>query len=573
MQGYGRGARMKIERDRIEWLSGLRAGETLGSPVAMLIPNRDWANWEDVMAYEGSDPPGELRRRRVTRPRPGHADLAGVLKYDRLDGRDILERASARETTARVAAGALAKRLLDEFGVEIGSHVVSLGGVARSKPHAVRRCPVPLNEASDRSEVRVLDPALEAEIIRRIDAAKKAGDTLGGEVEVVARGVVVGLGSHVSWDRKLDGRLAGMLMSIPAVKGVEIGMGFEAARRPGSEVHDPIEARGNGAAGRSGAGRDPRGGFRRPTNNAGGLEGGITTGEPVVVKVAMKPIATLMSPLPTVDLDLGAAGQGGERAVRCHGGAGDGGDRRSAGGAGAGRRHAGEVRRATPCPRCGATTAATWRRWAPAGLRWRIRREQLMPRHIVLVGLPGSGKSTVGGWWPRHCPLLSSISTGCWCGRWACRSSQIFGMVGEARFREMERDAVKAAQGGNPGVIVPGRGWAAQPGQLEAAMGPSLVVYLKCLPGDRSQTQPAGGGPAVAGGGRPGPADAGAARGTGAVLPPGAPPGRRRAQYAGGGCRRDHGPGPAARRMVALGRRPCLGLHSAGCGFLATSRL
>jgi chorismate synthase len=298
MQGYGRGARMKIERDRIEWLSGLRAGETLGSPVAMLIQNRDWANWEDVMAYEASESVGELRRRRVTRPRPGHADLAGVLKYDRVDARDILERASARETTARVAAGALAKRLLDEFGVEVGSHVVAIGGIRSARIEL----PVPLNEASDRSEVRVLDPAAEAEIIRRIDAAKQAGDTLGGEVEVVARGVVVGLGSHVSWDRKLDGRLAAMLMSIPAVKGVEIGMGFEASRRPGSEVHDPIEG---GADGQRGSGADRSGGFRRPTNNAGGLEGGITTGEPVVVKVAMKPIATLMSPLPTVDLASG----------------------------------------------------------------------------------------------------------------------------------------------------------------------------------------------------------------------------------------------------------------------------
>ena len=298
MQGYGRGARMKIERDRIEWLSGLRAGETLGSPVAMLIQNRDWANWEDVMAYEATESVGELRRRRVTRPRPGHADLAGVLKYDRVDARDILERASARETTARVAAGALAKRLLDEFGVEVGSHVTSIGGI-RS---AAVELPVPLNPASDRSEVRVLDSAVEAEIIRRIDAAKQAGDTLGGEVEVVARGVVVGLGSHVSWDRKLDGRLAGMLMSIPAVKGVEIGMGFEAARRPGSEVHDPIEG---GADGQRGGGADARGGFRRASNNAGGLEGGITTGEPVVVKVAMKPISTLMSPLPTVDLASG----------------------------------------------------------------------------------------------------------------------------------------------------------------------------------------------------------------------------------------------------------------------------
>ncbi|MFI5234288.1 MAG: chorismate synthase, partial [Gemmatimonadales bacterium] len=235
MRGYGRGARMKIEQDRVEWLAGVRAGETLGSPVAMLVPNRDWANWEEVMAAEGT--PGEARRRRVTRPRPGHADLAGVLKYDRADARDILERASARETVARVAAGALARRLLDAFGVEVGSHVVSLGGV-RTAPMAA--LPVPLNEAADRSVIRVLDSAVEAEIVARIDAAKQAGDTLGGEVEVVVRGLVLGLGSHVHWDRKLDGRLAGMLMSIPAVKGVEIGLGFEAARRPGSAVHDPI---------------------------------------------------------------------------------------------------------------------------------------------------------------------------------------------------------------------------------------------------------------------------------------------------------------------------------------------
>jgi chorismate synthase len=295
MQGYGRGARMKIERDRIEWLAGVRAGATLGSPVAMLIPNLDWANWEDVMAAEGT--PGDLRRRRVTRPRPGHADLVGVLKYDRLDARDILERASARETAARVAAGSLARRLLEEFGVEIGSHVVSLGGI-ETAPHSP--LPTPLNAASDRSEVRVLDSAAEAAIVARIDAAKQAGDTLGGEIEVVARGVVLGLGSHTSWDRKLDGRLAGMLMSIPAVKGVEIGLGFEAARRPGSGVHDAIEA---DAAGAPVAG--PKGGFRRLSNNAGGLEGGMSTGEPLVVRVAMKPISTLMSPLKTVDLSTG----------------------------------------------------------------------------------------------------------------------------------------------------------------------------------------------------------------------------------------------------------------------------
>lgn len=300
MMGYGRGARMKIERDRIEWLSGVRAGETLGTPVAMLIHNRDWANWEEVMAAEGT--PGDIRRRRLTRPRPGHADLVGVLKYDRQDARDILERASARETAARVAAGALARRLLEEFGVEIGSHIVSLGGI---QVPPVASLPVPLNPAADNSEIRVLDRTIEAEIIRRIDQAKKDGDTLGGEAQVVVRGLPVGLGSHVHWDRKLDGRLAGALMSIPAVKAVEIGMGFEAARRPGSEVHDPIDA--DAVPGTKAPDPALRGGYRRRSNNAGGLEGGVTTGEPLVIRVGMKPISTLMSPLPTVDLTTGKA--------------------------------------------------------------------------------------------------------------------------------------------------------------------------------------------------------------------------------------------------------------------------
>jgi chorismate synthase len=298
MMGYGRGARMKIERDRIEWVSGVRSGETLGTPVAMLIHNRDWANWEEVMAAEGT--PGDVRRRRLTRPRPGHADLVGVLKYDRQDARDILERASARETAARVAAGALARRLLEEFGVEIGSHIVSLGGI---QVPPVASLPVPLNPAADTSEIRVLDRTIEADIIRRIDQAKKDGDTLGGEAQVVVRGLPVGLGSHVHWDRKLDGRLAGALMSIPAVKAVEIGMGFEAARRPGSEVHDPIDA--DAVPGRVAPEPALRGGYRRRSNNAGGLEGGVTTGEPLVIRVGMKPISTLMSPLPTVDLTTG----------------------------------------------------------------------------------------------------------------------------------------------------------------------------------------------------------------------------------------------------------------------------
>ena len=288
MGGYGRGARMKIESDQIEWLAGVRNGETLGSPIAMLIWNRDWEHWQDVMAAE-ADAPGAERRRQVTRPRPGHADLAGSIKYDRADARDILERASARETAARVACGAVCKLLLEQFGIEIGSHVAELGGVVARPPSPV---PHPLNAAADASPVRCLDPAAEKEIIARIDAAKAAGDTLGGVVEVLALGVPVGLGSHVSWDRKLDGRIAQALMSIPAVKGVELGLGFEAARRKGSEVHDEILP-----------------GFARATNRAGGTEGGMTTGEILVARVAMKPISTLMSPLKTVDLKTGAPAQ------------------------------------------------------------------------------------------------------------------------------------------------------------------------------------------------------------------------------------------------------------------------
>jgi chorismate synthase len=288
MGGYGRGARMKIEADQIEWLAGVRNGETLGSPIAMLIWNRDWEHWQDVMAAE-ADAPGAERRRQVTRPRPGHADLAGSIKYDRADARDILERASARETAARVACGAVCKLLLEQFGIEVGSHVAELGGVVAHPPSPI---PHPLNAAADASPVRCLDPAAEKEIVARIDAAKAAGDTLGGVVEVLALGVPVGLGSHVSWDTKLDGRIAQALMSIPAVKGVELGLGFEAARRKGSEVHDEILP-----------------GFARATNRAGGTEGGMTTGEVLVARVAMKPISTLMSPLKTVDLKTGAPAQ------------------------------------------------------------------------------------------------------------------------------------------------------------------------------------------------------------------------------------------------------------------------
>jgi chorismate synthase len=296
MQGYGRGARMAIEADAVQLLAGVRAGETIGAPIALLIENRDWANWEDVMTPEPRDGPP---RRRLVRPRPGHADLAGTLKYDRGDARDVLERASARETAARVAAGAVCRRLLAEFGVELGSHVVALGGI---EARAMQPLPVPLNATADRSVVRCLDPEAERAMVERIEAAKTAGDTLGGVVEVVARGLPVGIGSHVSWDRKLDGRLAAALMSVPAVKAVGIGLGLGAAAVPGSEAHDALyrAAPGQGRL---------TGGVARRTNRAGGLEGGMTTGEPLVLRVAKKPIATLMRPLPSIDLDTGEAAQ------------------------------------------------------------------------------------------------------------------------------------------------------------------------------------------------------------------------------------------------------------------------
>ncbi len=288
-QGYGRGRRMKIESDHAEFLSGVRAGETLGSPIAMLIQNRDWKNWEEIMdpAPRAGDPP---RKRAVTRPRPGHVDLSGMLKYDRDDARDVLERASARETTARVAAGAICRRFLREFGVTLGSHVVHLGGVDAKRPDTM---PADLNAAADESQVRTLDREAEKEMVARIDLAKAEGNTLGGIAEIICDGVPVGLGSHVSWDRKLDGRLAAALMSIPAVKAVEVGLGVESARRKGSQVHDEIDPdERNVKAGK----------VRRRTNRAGGMEGGTSNGEQIVLRAAMKPISTLMRPLGTIEM-------------------------------------------------------------------------------------------------------------------------------------------------------------------------------------------------------------------------------------------------------------------------------
>ena len=287
-KGYGRGGRMKIERDRVAIEGGVRGGETLGGPIALRIENRDFANWQGRMGADPFDAPPEPFRV----PRPGHADLAGALKYDRADLRDVLERASARETAARVAAGAVAKAVLSLLGVTVGSRVVAIADVddlTEEDPRAWLPGG-PRRDALEASELRVLDADAEARMKAAILAAAHAGDTAGGVVECVAVGLPPGLGSHVHWDRKLDGRLAQAAMSIQAIKAVELGEGWAAARRRGSTVHDAI-----GYDAEAGA-------YTRASNRAGGLEGGVTTGEPLVVRAAMKPIATLKRALASVDV-------------------------------------------------------------------------------------------------------------------------------------------------------------------------------------------------------------------------------------------------------------------------------
>jgi chorismate synthase len=292
---------MKIETDRVEFLGGVRGGETLGGPIVLRIENRDHANWQGRMGAA----PFEAAPEKLTRPRPGHADLAGGLKYDRKDLRDILERASARETAGRVAVGGVCRKLLGQFGIEVFAHVVSIGGVEAEAPE------LPWGELRDRaraSDVGCADEVAAAKMRQAILDAAHAGDTLGGVFEVVALGVPPGLGSHVQWDRKLDGRIGQALMSIHAIKGVEIGMGFGAARVRGSSVHDPIDydmaGQGFGAQSAEGDSKPQlyKPGFTRPTNHAGGLEGGITNGMPIVCRAAMKPIATLKRALPSIDV-------------------------------------------------------------------------------------------------------------------------------------------------------------------------------------------------------------------------------------------------------------------------------
>ncbi len=283
-RGYGRGGRMLIEQDRVHIVSGVRHGKTLGSPIGMTIENKDWVNWQEKMSVS----PIESEVDRVTRLRPGHADLPGAMKYGFEDVRNVLERASARETAARVAAGSVAMRLLDEFGMNLYSHVLSIGG-----EWANVEWPIDWRQVEE-SEVRCSDEVAAKKMMAIIDEAKEAGDTVGGVVEVVATGVPIGLGSHVHWDRKIDGRIAQALMSIPAVKAASIGEGWESANLRGSLVHDVIDPVS-----------DPDRPWTRRTNRSGGTEGGMTDGMPLLARFAVKPISTLVNPLPSVDLDTG----------------------------------------------------------------------------------------------------------------------------------------------------------------------------------------------------------------------------------------------------------------------------
>ena len=294
-QGYGRGGRMLIEKDEAQIRSGIRWGETLGSPVALGIDNRDWKNWTKKMSPSAEDRDEKIA---VTKPRPGHADLTGVFKYDRSDIRDILERASARDTVSRTAAGSFAKQLLAPFGIRVMGYIRSIGNVTANLDGLSYE---ETYARAEESPVRTADSAAEAEMIALIETCKKEGNTLGGIFEVVALGLPPGLGSHTQWDRKLDGRLAQALMSIQAIKGVEVGLGFEMARRRGSKVHDEIFFQPDKMV-TEGTPRIVPTGFYRGSNNSGGTEGGMTNGSPLVVRVAMKPISTLMSPLQSVDL-------------------------------------------------------------------------------------------------------------------------------------------------------------------------------------------------------------------------------------------------------------------------------
>ncbi|MDC2865931.1 MULTISPECIES: chorismate synthase [unclassified Bacillus (in: firmicutes)] len=288
-KGYGRGRRMQIEKDQVQILSGVRHGYTIGAPITLVVENRDFTHWTKIMGAEPlTDEESKEVKRQITRPRPGHADLNGAIKYGHRDMRNVLERSSARETTVRVAAGAVAKRILEELGIKVAGHVIEIGGVKAEKQSYTSIAE--LQTITEASPVRCLDEESGKKMMQAIDNAKTNGDSIGGIVEVVVEGMPIGVGSYVHYDRKLDAKLASAIMSINAFKGVEIGIGFEAAHKPGSLVHDEILW-------------DKDNGYTRRTNNAGGLEGGMTTGMPVIVRGVMKPIPTLYKPLQSIDID------------------------------------------------------------------------------------------------------------------------------------------------------------------------------------------------------------------------------------------------------------------------------
>lgn len=454
-QGYGRGGRMKIESDRARLVAGVRHGRTLGSPVALLLENRDHASWLTRMKV-GPLGPGEEAGPPVTLPRPGHADLAGGLKYGHQDLRNVLERASARETAARVALGAVAKALLAAVDITVGSHVRSIHeadarGALELVPGArfdARR----LSAVADASEVRCADPVAAGHMIDAIKSAQRRRDTVGGTFEVVVAGVPPGLGSYVHWDRRLDARLVGALASIPAVKAAEVGDGFAAARRYGTEVHDPIVREGPALA--------------RTSNRAGGTEGGVSNGEPLVVRAAMKPIATVSNALPSVDLETGLEGLAHvERSDTCAVPA------------------AAVVGEAMVALTVAATLLETWGADTLADLRTRVqaawRRARRFPSHLFLCGLSGSGKTTVARL-VAEALALPVVDLDADIERDAGLSVRdLFATEGEPAFRARELATLRRVAAGPSTVVALGGGTVLTPEARDVVRRSGDVFWLK----------------------------------------------------------------------------------------------
>lgn len=479
-KGYGRGGRMKIETDRARIVAGVRHGRTLGAPVAMLIENRDHQNWLTRMKV-GELLPGEDPGARVTLPRPGHADLAGGIKYERDDLRDILERASARETATRVALGAAAKALLRAIDVTIGSSVTCIHEArGRSFVEVVPEAAFDaekLSEVADRSEVRAADPEASGAMIDAIKASQKRRDTVGGIFEVVATGLPPGIGSHVQWDRKLDGRLLRAMGSIQAIKAAEVGDGWEAAVRFGTEVHDPIHREGPA--------------FSRSSNHAGGTEGGITNGQPLVVRASMKPIATVSNALPSVDLDSGLVDKAHvERSDTCAVPA------------------AAVVGEAMIALCLAEAVLETYGADTLAGLRAQVKaawkRSRRLPGHIYLTGLSGSGKSTVGRL-VAQATAMNFVDLDEEIAKEAGRSvSEIFDTEGEPAFRARELAVLRRVSADYPSVISLGGGAVTQRAVRDILRRSGDTVWLKAptellasrLSGDSSRPLLAGGDPA-----------------------------------------------------------------------------